>query len=365
MPSSLLFVQRRAGRAGAQTGLLRLIDAEAAAGRRSVVLLDTEGWLSTEARARGHDVVIEPFPSSRSLAGRLWGNRLWARRVAHRLAERAIDPAIVVGNDHQEALLTRVLAARLDRPSAVVLRSATMSRRDFAKYGCGECELVLAVGPDLLARSSDFAGDRRVYGLRDGLAASDVAEHRSLPASPPAVALVLGHGDPSKGWADLVEAVKRLPPEAAAARMRFDFVEPPTPAEAAASGLVDLDPERFRFLEPGEPLARRLARYDLVIHPARSEPFGFAALVALSAGVPVVSTRVGVLAEAIADERLLVPPGDPTALAAALAGLDAAWGELVRGAGERRARVAADHGIDQAVASFERGLAAIGLARLR
>lgn len=365
MSSSLLFVQRRAGRAGAQTGLLRLIDAEAAAGRRSTVVLDTEGWLATEARAHGHDVVIEPFPSSRSLVARVWGNRAWARRVARRLAERAVDPAIVIGNDHQEALLARRLAARLDRPSGVVLRSSAMSARDFTKYGCGDCELIFAVGPDLLARSTAIAGDRRVHGLRDGLAPGDFGEHRPLPETPPDAALVLGTGDPAKGWSDLVAAVERLPADAPAARMRFDFTCRPNPAQAAATGLAGLDAARFRFLEHTDSFARRLASYDLVIHPSRRESFGLAALEALAAGVPVISTRVGVLPEAIGDGRLLCPPSDPEALAGVLSGLGAVWPDLVRDAPVRRDRVAADYGVDHTVTSFERGLAAIGLARLR
>src|SRR5439155_1167017 len=50
---------------------------------------------------------------------------------------------------------------------------------------------------------------------------------------------------------------------------------------------------------------------------------GVAALEAMAAGRPVVASRVGGLAEAVVHEEtgLLVPPGDPTALAAALARL--------------------------------------------
>lgn len=59
---------------------------------------------------------------------------------------------------------------------------------------------------------------------------------------------------------------------------------------------------------------------DLVVHPARMEGLGVSLLQAASAGVPIVATRVGGIPEAVRDGEngLLVPPGDPSALGAAI-----------------------------------------------
>ncbi|MGZ6341014.1 MAG: glycosyltransferase family 4 protein [Candidatus Limnocylindrales bacterium] len=59
---------------------------------------------------------------------------------------------------------------------------------------------------------------------------------------------------------------------------------------------------------------------DVVVVPSRREPLGLAAVEALACGVPVVASAVGGLREIICDAEagLLVPPGDPAALTAAL-----------------------------------------------
>jgi glycosyltransferase involved in cell wall biosynthesis len=71
---------------------------------------------------------------------------------------------------------------------------------------------------------------------------------------------------------------------------------------------------------PTDPEVRRLvASARVLVHPARSEGFGYPALEAMAAGVPVVAAAAGALPEVVGDAGILVPPGDPAALAAAVA----------------------------------------------
>lgn len=66
--------------------------------------------------------------------------------------------------------------------------------------------------------------------------------------------------------------------------------------------------------------ARLVAAFDVAVVPSRAEPFGLVTLEALARGVPLVATRTGGTREIVHDGRdgLLVPPGDPEALASAL-----------------------------------------------
>ncbi|WP_433528025.1 glycosyltransferase family 4 protein [Micromonospora sp. CA-263727] len=84
--------------------------------------------------------------------------------------------------------------------------------------------------------------------------------------------------------------------------------------------------DRVRLAGPlaGDRLAAAYAAADLLVHPSRGETYGMVVTEALARGIPVLASAVGGLPDALGrtapDGRpgLLVPPGDPEALAAAL-----------------------------------------------
>jgi glycosyltransferase involved in cell wall biosynthesis len=98
-----------------------------------------------------------------------------------------------------------------------------------------------------------------------------------------------------------------------------------------------------------------LAESDLFVLPSRSEAFPNGVIEAMASGLPVVASAVGGLRDLIEPGRtgILVPPGDPQLLAAALKGLyenpDRAW-EIGAAA---RAEVLARYSFERMVAAFE------------
>jgi glycosyltransferase involved in cell wall biosynthesis len=73
-------------------------------------------------------------------------------------------------------------------------------------------------------------------------------------------------------------------------------------------------------------IAAELAQLDIVVHASTTgEPFGQVIIEGMSAGLPVIATAAGGPLEIITDgvDGLLVQPGDPTALAVAMATLAA------------------------------------------
>lgn len=98
---------------------------------------------------------------------------------------------------------------------------------------------------------------------------------------------------------------------------------------------------RVELLGARGDVADVLVRADVFVLSSLSEGFPVSILEAMAAGLPVVATDVGGVAEAVADGEtgILVPPADPDALAAALAWLvaDADLRRRLGAAGRARA----------------------------
>ncbi len=98
--------------------------------------------------------------------------------------------------------------------------------------------------------------------------------------------------------------------------------------------------DRVRFAGFRSDLPALLPGVDVVVHPAQREGLGVALLEAMSAGVPVVASRAGGIVDVIRDgvDGLLVPPGDGTALAAALDRMlaDEPWRRAIGSAARQR-----------------------------
>jgi len=96
-------------------------------------------------------------------------------------------------------------------------------------------------------------------------------------------------------------------------------LRPRLEAAARGAGLAD----RAHFLGWWEDLPALYADLDVVALTSRNEGTPVCLLEAMAAGVPVVATAVGGVGDVVrhGETGLLVPPGDPGALAAAMAAL--------------------------------------------
>lgn len=89
------------------------------------------------------------------------------------------------------------------------------------------------------------------------------------------------------------------------------------------SALTQSAPANARLLGRLDDIRPLLAALDVCVIPSRREGQGLTALEAMAAGVPLIASRIGGLADMLADGEtaLLVPTNDPDALAAALSRL--------------------------------------------
>lgn len=141
------------------------------------------------------------------------------------------------------------------------------------------------------------------------------------------VALFLGLIRPYKGVDLLVEAAARLPVESdwlvLIAGEPWGGLGERLTAQVDELGLEDRVRLDLRWI-PEDEVPVLLAAADLLVLPYRRGSQSAMAPMALAHGVPVVSTAVGGVPEVVCDgvNGVIVPPGDPAAITAALEGLD-------------------------------------------
>ncbi|MBF0160356.1 MAG: glycosyltransferase family 4 protein, partial [Magnetococcales bacterium] len=329
MIKSVIFIQNRPHKAGAQTCLWRLLTQPAIRDPwHPVVVCSSHGWLVEACMEQGIPVIVEPFPSSRSLMARVYGNRAFARRVASRLHQLGIDALMVQGNDYAEGLLTRSLAQQLNVPSAVFLRSSGMQRNDYFKYQCHRCDWIASIGTTLQQQLAGWDPGRAVHVFHDGVLPQEILPPQAVAGTVQRL-LVIGSSAPQKGWRDVITALQQLQTRAwwHEQDWSIDFTGDCPDHDTDRHDLAQLKNCRIRFLGRVNAFADLVRRYDLVINPSRQETFGMAAVEVLACGVPLVSSRSGIIEQIIEDSRYLYRAGDASALAEVLADILSRWPE--------------------------------------
>jgi glycosyltransferase involved in cell wall biosynthesis len=244
----------------------------------------------------------------------------------------AVD--LVHAHGHQAGLLAVVVARTLPRRRRPVVIVSWHN----AVLAAGPKRRLLALAERAQARGAD---------LVTGASGDLVERARALGARAPELAEVaagITAGDPPGGEADQLDqeagptvlTVSRIAPQkrldvlvAAAARLA-DAV-PGVSWLVAGDGdpalLAELEERRdaaaapVTFLGPRSDVPALMAGADVFALPSAWEARALVVQEAMAAGLPVVATDVGGLPDLLAGTGLLVPPGDPEALAEAVARL--------------------------------------------
>lgn len=332
MPPKLLMVVRPVA-GGMWRHVLTLIDG--LAGEYEIVVgcpNDLELRRDLDERGITHRVVGIPARISPASDARAVG--ALRRLFAH---ER---PALVHAHGFHAGLLVSA-AHRRRRGTARVCTLHTMAVPPGARwvrrlsYGILQGWLVRST-PHVIAVSA--AVKNALPGGRDASNVSVIANGLAKGAVEPTMDLGAARSELGiNGGAKVVGCVARLAPEKGVddflrmARIVADE-EPSTVFAVVGDGperpgldvLVDELGlrERVRFVGRHFPAADFMQTFAVTVVPSRSEGQSLAAIESLFAGKPIVAAAVGGLTEVVTpDVGRLVPPGDPTALARAVAEL--------------------------------------------
>ncbi|MEO6772571.1 MAG: glycosyltransferase family 4 protein [Kofleriaceae bacterium] len=224
-----------------------------------------------------------------------------------------------------------------------------------ALHGASVILLAPALRPDL----DDVVDDAHVHYIPNGIpdTPAPVRAARSVPRI-----LFLSHLLLDKGPLVLIEALSEL----ARRGLVFEatFAGAPTralPAEALRVALAPLA-GRARYIGSIDSAAMPalFSDHDVLAYPSRADAFPRVLVEALRAGIPIVASDVGAVAELVGDAGLIVPPGDPRRLADELARVLVAPALRAELGAAARARYCANY----TVARWESALGAVIKAAL-
>ena len=317
----MLFVQRLPHKAGAQSCLARVLKKLMERALDPILLISEDGWLSRECQQSGIRVLRTRFPSSRSIPGYLYQNRSFSKRVKQKLDELGVVPPIIQGNDHPEALRTLQLAQFLNAKSSLMLRTPTMKSEDYFKYRCAQSDLIMVESNQLKEAVKVWDGNKRVVVINNGL-----ADEEFLPPKIPALmlsrVLVLGNPSARKGWQDVLDALGILENRNDFPAMTVDFTGKSSTSLTQPRTLAKCS---VNFIGHHDNFMDLVREYALVINASRGETFGMAPLEVIAAGIPLLSSRTGVIERVIENEGLLFQSENPHSLADAFARLVTNW----------------------------------------
>jgi len=293
------------------------------------------------------------------------------RRAGRRLRALAPD-VLIVPWWHPFFGPSLGLAARLARrggaPKRIFLchnvepHEPTPLLRAMATYGLGAADGFLVHAREEAARLQPRAKGRPVrihphpsYEIFSARPPDRDRARASLGASG-RVLLFFGYVRPYKGLHDLLAALALARPDAwDLLYVVGEFYEPRDRYDAALAHPALAGKVRVvdRYVA-NEEVATYLAAADAIALPYRSATGSGIAQVAFGAGVPVIATRTGGLADVVEEgvSGFLVPPSDPPALARAVERFfDENWGPRLReGVARARGRFTWDALVDALVA---------------
>ncbi|WP_048548509.1 glycosyltransferase family 4 protein, partial [Nostocoides jenkinsii] len=256
------------------------------------------------------------------------------RSGAHR-AQAGWGPRLVVSLHNEVPLLGGIRGRVAGGIESAALRRAdlvTGASSDLVEaaraLGAARAELALVPSPLVPTLLRATEADRREArrAIREGV---------DLPAGRPLV-VTISRIAPQKDLATLIGAAARL-------RRQLDWI-------VAGSGVADLltalraeaEATRapVRFVGAVDDPGRLLLAADVFVLTSTWEARALVVQEAMAAGTPVVATDVGGLPDLAAGVGLLVPPGDPAAVAEAVEGLVHDSARAAALAGQARARAA-------------------------
>ncbi len=360
MTTPVLFVNHEPGLGGAELSLLDLLSGLDRKRFTPLVATSADGPLAERVRRLGGEVALVPMT----------GTNPWrkARAICAAGPELARHVrARGVGLLHANSLLGGYAASLAAWRTGVPL---VWHVRDIGYPWLGR--LLCRRADRVLANSAATAAALGAEASRTVIVHNGIPERFFTAVPPPRPERttaprigMVGRLDPWKGHTEFLAAAASLLPDHPGLEVWIAGGQPVAGSQAHAdyprhlAELAEREGLRghVRFLGHVDDVIGVLDQLDVYVHPSRApEPFGRAVVEAMARARPIVATRAGGIPELVEHgvTGLLVPPGDPGALATAIAQLLRDRGLAQDLAGRARQAASAKFTIARHVAVVER-----------
>jgi glycosyltransferase involved in cell wall biosynthesis len=141
---------------------------------------------------------------------------------------------------------------------------------------------------------------------------------RAIPRVPGSLLAVASADSPVKGIPTLLRAFAKILTERDATLTVVGKPSPGGPTEKLIGELSLGDKVRFVTGISDKELAELVASTEVALVPSLYEGFSLPAVEHMASGTPLIASRTGALPEVVGDAAMLVKPGDPEELAAAI-----------------------------------------------
>lgn len=317
----LLAVSALADVAGGESTLLRILPVLSSRGYTARLAVPDRGELADAARARRIPTVVVPLGPPEKLTGRavagapvgaahllrsdvVWLNGPSTQRLVPAMALTGSKAVLRVNNPLAEppAWWRRTRYWKIVRAISV---PSTATAQECIAAGA-PAELVHVMPPPAWG---DTRPEPRLGHQNGALQVGFV-----------------GSLEPRKGALDLIRAADVFLADHPTATLTVIGRPPPGDDGHYASQLREAAAlvrghDRIAFSGHVPNAAREIAGFDLLVIPSHAEPLASVTGEAAAVGTPVVAARVGGLEEGVGEGGVLVPAGDPAALAEAIGGL--------------------------------------------
>ncbi|SCX54075.1 Glycosyltransferase involved in cell wall bisynthesis [Klenkia marina] len=223
-----------------------------------------------------------------------------ARRVAgvHHPLVITLHNALQPGGGPEQAVLARLEAATIRAADVVLAASGDLAENAW-RAGARDVRVAPVSAPPLPTAARDRAAVRAGLGL---------AADRPL-------VVAVGRLHPQKGYRTLLDAAAHWAGQHPAPAV---VVAGDGPQQAELAARIDAERLPVVLLGRRTDVADLLAAADVCVLPSVWEARSLTAQEALRSGTPLVATRVGGIPELVGEAAVLVPAGDPEALATAV-----------------------------------------------